>query len=863
MVGRDGEVAAIRAALACQAEVCGVLLLGEAGVGKTTLARSATQSSGIAAHWVAGTESACAVPLGVFAHLLTAPISTDPVTMLTDALESVRRERFSVIGVDDVHLVDHLSATLLHQLAVEGSVRIVATARTGEPIPETITALWKDGYLTRLDVPAFTRAEAVGLIQTALEGRVEQLSADLMWEASGGNALFVRHLVEGALEAGTLQEVNGVWQWRGQAAVTSRLASLLEGRLARLPDDEKRAVQLLAVAEPLTLEVLTELVGTETLERAERRGLVQVACETSAATRSTSIRLTHALLGEVIRHGLGHVATRRIKAELFTVLERYPPRTPAERIRRAELVLDADIPTDATVLVRAAEDAIALTNITLAEQLARAAVSRGGGLPASELLARTLLWQDRTAESEAILLSFDPAELSEFELARWGIARIANLQWSFGDTDAAAEILTMLQQRITHPSARLVVDGIAAALLVLDCRLEEAVTLAQQVLAEPAAPPAAVGWAVFGGAMAAALMGRTADAAQLVARGHAVNDKIDALLRFLLAFGEVRALTLAGDFDGAQARSGDIVRITSPGQYRARAMANVLAATVELGRGQLHPATARLEDTVAALDTASAASWSFPARLLLAQCYCGLGRCAEAAPLIADLREKVDCGATMFDAPVRLAEAWLAAAEGHLSGAIAAALHAADVAAQSGQRAIELMALHAAARFGDRTCLQRLIEIAETIGGPLATADATHARGLMNHDGAQVYSSACEFERIGAVLSAADAAAQAVALFQAAGQRRNALEAAAAADRLARACGGLWTPALCAASQPLPLSPREREIAHLVALGLTNREIAERLVVSTRTVENHLYRMFVKLDITDRDDLATLIRQGG
>ncbi len=148
----------------------------------------------------------------------------------------------------------------------------------------------------------------------------------------------------------------------------------------------------------------------------------------------------------------------------------------------------------------------------------------------------------------------------------------------------------------------------------------------------------------------------------------------------------------------------------------------------------------------------------------------------------------------MFEAPVRLAEAWLAAAEGHLSGAIATALHAADVAAQSGQRAIELMALHAAARFGDRSCLPRLIEIAETIGGPLATADATHARGLMNHDGAQVYSAACEFERIGALLSAADAAAQAVAVFEAAGQRRNALEAAAAADRLAKACGGLRDP---------------------------------------------------------------------
>ncbi|HNA52307.1 MAG TPA: helix-turn-helix transcriptional regulator, partial [Mycobacterium sp.] len=51
--------------------------------------------------------------------------------------------------------------------------------------------------------------------------------------------------------------------------------------------------------------------------------------------------------------------------------------------------------------------------------------------------------------------------------------------------------------------------------------------------------------------------------------------------------------------------------------------------------------------------------------------------------------------------------------------------------------------------------------------------------------------------------------------------------------------------------------------AHLVSLGMTNREIAERLVVSARTVENHLYRMFAKLDVTDRDELAALIRSGG
>ena len=55
-----------------------------------------------------------------------------------------------------------------------------------------------------------------------------------MWQASRGNALFVRHFVEGALEAGTLRRANGVWQLRGAATATPKLAALLSGRLDQL-----------------------------------------------------------------------------------------------------------------------------------------------------------------------------------------------------------------------------------------------------------------------------------------------------------------------------------------------------------------------------------------------------------------------------------------------------------------------------------------------------------------------------------------------------------------------------------------------------------------------------------------------------
>ena len=55
------------------------------------------------------------------------------------------------------------------------------------------------------------------------------------------------------------------------------------------------------------------------------------------------------------------------------------------------------------------------------------------------------------------------------------------------------------------------------------------------------------------------------------------------------------------------------------------------------------------------------------------------------------------------------------------------------------------------------------------------------------------------------------------------------------------------------------MTAREREIAALVAAGLSNREIAERLTVSVRTVEGHIYRACIKLDVADRDELAKIV----
>lgn len=58
------------------------------------------------------------------------------------------------------------------------------------------------------------------------------------------------------------------------------------------------------------------------------------------------------------------------------------------------------------------------------------------------------------------------------------------------------------------------------------------------------------------------------------------------------------------------------------------------------------------------------------------------------------------------------------------------------------------------------------------------------------------------------------------------------------------------------------LSPQETQIAELAALGLSNREIGERLFLSHRTVGSHLYRIFPKLGVTSRGQLAGALARG-
>ncbi|MFS8586821.1 MAG: helix-turn-helix transcriptional regulator, partial [Acidimicrobiia bacterium] len=92
------------------------------------------------------------------------------------------------------------------------------------------------------------------------------------------------------------------------------------------------------------------------------------------------------------------------------------------------------------------------------------------------------------------------------------------------------------------------------------------------------------------------------------------------------------------------------------------------------------------------------------------------------------------------------------------------------------------------------------------------------------------------------------------------GRGASAAASARRADALLQACGRPVSPAL----EPLlgageELTAREREVALLAARGRTSAEIAETLFLSVRTVDTHLHRIYRKLQITGRRELAAAL----
>ena len=198
---------------------CGVAILGADGAGKTQLARSAAESSAATVHWVVGTATEQVIPFGAFRGLLTGIDVSDaarPAELLRAAQERLTDEQ-QLFVVDDAHYLDRMSATLVYQLALSGSARLIVTVRSAAESPEAVQALWDDALLTRVEL--------------------------------------------GPLDA----------------AATAALPGLVDAYLSGLPSPARTTLDYLALAQPLRRDDLAALAGGQAVEQAEAAGAITVA----------------------------------------------------------------------------------------------------------------------------------------------------------------------------------------------------------------------------------------------------------------------------------------------------------------------------------------------------------------------------------------------------------------------------------------------------------------------------------------------------------------------------------------------------------------------------------------------------------
>ncbi|MSW53263.1 MAG: LuxR family transcriptional regulator, partial [Actinobacteria bacterium] len=156
--------------------------------------------------------------------------------------------------------------------------------------------------------------------------------------------------------------------------------------------------------------------------------------------------------------------------------------------------------------------------------------------------------------------------------------------------------------------------------------------------------------------------------------------------------------------------------------------------------------------------------------------------------------------------------------------------------------------------------VDRLRALAATIDGDLVAARLEHVEALAEGDAARLDAASSVFDGLGASLLAAEAATDAAAAWRADGRRQRADAALARAGALAEDCPDAHTPALVPVALRERLTEAERGTALLAVAGRTNRQIAQELGLSIRTIDNRLQRTYTKLGISSRAELARLVR---
>ena len=867
LLGRDRELRRLRQVL--RGRTAGVLVSGSAGVGKTRLVREISRSVelGEGTGWAHGIQHRQAVPLGAFADFVDK--ARGPVGALGEiagVADLVREQLTAASGrgllvADDIHAFDEPSAAVLAHLIDADDVGVIATMRDDEELPPMVAMVVSK--LEQLPLEPLGD-EAVHALASSVAGApLAPVAVARLQRLAAGNPLFVEELTRDACARGMLREDrDGLLRFTRAPEPSTELVSLVRARFDRLDDLARDALELIALAQPVSLTVTARWAPMPLLEELVRAGLVTV----DRLATPAMVAMAHPLLTEVL---LGTLTEHRHREHGRRLVEFLRGEETSDPVAVARWHLDSGADREADLLLEGARAALRRFDAGQAAMLARAAEVAGGGPEATLVLGEALAAGTPTAEeAEDVLATLEAEARDEDLLVRAATARARNLLFGLGRPDLAAKVAAGVVGDVDDPSRRAelrAVQGLSAMLLGdvgTAARVGEGVEVGRDVDARSVVTVRAV--STIGQVMLGQLNGV-----------RALLDEARALLAELPREGPLALADIQLDltrsyldaYGGDLARAGDRARreveaATARGEDASLALWLGMLGHVELLRGDFAGAVQHGADADALLVTQDLLRVRAQGICQRGVAAAGLGLREEAARALEQVREVEPEPPPRVAVHVGRLEAWLHILDGWFGAGVTRLVDAARLGHEGQHPVWAAMALYDAVQIGRADCVLADLEtITADLDAELILAMVAHARAQAHADVEALRRAADRLWDAGAGLHAAQALLDAADVVASQGdEHRGALMRLAARRWLSEAAGQAW--ALQGRLEAPQLTTREQQVIELVAAGLSSRDVADRLVVSPRTVDNHLATIYRKLGLSGRRELRELLGPG-
>lgn len=756
---------------------------------------------------------------------------------LPAAMEVLQRLHPTLVAVDDASLLDDHTSRLLTTLVTNTDIRFAVGVQPGGARAAAIVALTNATSLAEIVLNPLPPPLVGALCADILRGAVHTATVNEICRRTAGWPGLVTDLVRHAHGTGTLRESSGLFRFVSDPG---------------LPEATVRRVDALRRAfDPAAVDALERLAlgngvhcRLADLPAAVRAS--QLVHESAGVVRLTTANIADALVATT--------PTDRLRALAETFLDEQPDR---EEPLRVSWQLAAGRTPARGEIADAARAARAAGDVWGAVRLVAAAVDAGDHRADTMLLRADLAQETGDWVLGAHLLgqliadpTLDPVQRG-LAVAELSSAKL----WDLNQPDEAMAVATAMRDLALGSEWEPTASAVLGSVLVYHGNVRDAVPQLEPVVQHRSHPSL-----LAAASTAFVLAGRSDEAVEVADRAMAIRRRLHQQVGVpsmeVYANAQMMAYAERGDLDRAMAIADELAADRSATGLRTGWLA-IGIARVQVMRGDLAAAQHASDEsavTFADLNRHAMLRWAHAGQALVAAYQ---GRVADSAAALAMLDRIGPSAVGFLEVDIDRARAFHLAAAGDLTAARTLLRGAAQSAERLGNLTLAASAWHDLARLGvPDEAFDALARLAPSIVSRWNEPRLEHARSLVTRDAAGLLRAADGFAAISARLHATESAAQAHAIARAANDRS--LVQRTLAATLTHQCAGADTPALREAPTA-QLTPREREVAELVAGGRTSREAAGALGVSVRTVENLLQRVYTKLAIQDRASLADVL----